>query len=67
MSAALEAKAALPLIWQTMVVLAEENNDSVVNEQLNAAATAANNIAESASDLVALARAAQVLARLCQL
>jgi hypothetical protein len=59
-----EALGALERVWQAMVMLAEEANDIVVNEQREADATAARHLTEIASDLVALSRAAEVLARL---
>lgn len=64
MSAASGPRAALERVWETMVVLAEEANDIAVNEQREADTTAARHIGEIASDLAALSRAAEVLARL---
>jgi hypothetical protein len=66
MSSSTEIRSALELVWERMVVLAEEGNDLVVSEQRRADATAARHIAEIASDLGALSRAAEVLARLGQ-
>lgn len=59
-------RAALEHVWQTMVALAEEANDIVVSEQREADTTAARHVGEIASDLAALSRAAEVLARLDQ-
>lgn len=59
-----ERRSALELVWERMVVLAEEGNDIVVSEQRDADTTAARHIAEIASDLGILSRAAEVLARL---
>jgi hypothetical protein len=64
MNIAEEAKAALARVWETMVVLAEAGNDMVVDEQRLAPARGARQIAEIASDLSVLSRAAEVLARL---
>lgn len=64
MNIAEEAKAALASVWATMVVLAEAGNDMVVNEQRLAPARVARQIAEIASDLSVLSRAAEVLAKL---
>ncbi|MES1158836.1 MAG: hypothetical protein ABUL42_02970 [Terricaulis silvestris] len=64
MNVAEEAKAALACVWETMVVLAETGNDMVVDEQRLAPARGARQIAEIASDLSVLSRAAEVLARL---
>lgn len=61
-----EERGALEHIWEAMVILAEEGNDLVVNEQREPDTTAARHIGEIASDLVALSRAAEVLARLRQ-
>lgn len=66
MNAAEEARGALERVWETMVLLAEESNEIVVDEQRGADAVAARHIAELASDLSTLARAAEVLARLRQ-
>lgn len=66
MSSSTEIRSALELVWEQMVVLAEEGNDLVVSEQRQADATAARHIGEIASDLGALSRAAEVLARLGQ-
>ena len=59
-----EAAAALTAVWNAMVVLAEAGNDQVVGQQRKAKARAAARIAQIASDLSALSRAAEVLARL---
>lgn len=64
MNVADEARAAPARVWATMVVLAEAGNDVVVNKQPLAPARGANDIAEIASDLAVLSRAAEVLARL---
>lgn len=66
MSSSTETRSALELVWERMVALAEEGLDLVVNEQRQADATAARRIAEIASDLAALSRAAEVLAKLGQ-
>lgn len=59
-----EATAALARVWQTMVVLAEAGNEMVVDKQRPAPARGARQIAEIASDLSVLSRAAEVLAKL---
>jgi hypothetical protein len=64
MNVADEASAALVRVWETMVVLAEAGHDMVVDTQRLAPADGASRIAEVASDLAMLARAAEVLARL---
>lgn len=61
-----EMRGALELVWERMVALAEEGNDLVVSEQRDADTTAARHIAEIASDLCVLSRAAEVLAKLRQ-
>ncbi|MCC6786961.1 MAG: hypothetical protein IT547_03905 [Hyphomonadaceae bacterium] len=66
MSSSTEIRSALELVWERMGVLVEEGNDLVVNEQRQANATAARHIAEIASDLGTLSRAAEVLAKLGQ-
>jgi hypothetical protein len=63
MNIADEATAALASVWETMVVLAEAGNDMVVDEQRHARASGARAIAEIASDLSVLSRAAEVLAK----
>lgn len=55
--------AALEHIWEAMVVLAEEGNDLVVNAQRDPDAAIARHLSEIASDLAALACAAEVLAK----
>lgn len=64
MSAAAEAGAALPLLWEVIVILAETTNDLVVDAQRLAPAPGAQQIADIAADLSALARAAEILAKL---
>ncbi|MFZ2029275.1 MAG: hypothetical protein WAU68_03115 [Vitreimonas sp.] len=64
MNVAEEAGAALARVWETMVVLAEAGNDMVVNEQRLTSESGAQQVAEIAADLLALSRAAEVLARL---
>ena len=64
MNVAEEASAALARVWGMMVVLAEAGNDMVVDEQRLAPERGAQQIAEIASGLSVLSRAAEVLARL---
>lgn len=64
MNAAEEAGMALAHVWETMVVLAEAGNDTVVDQQRLAPANGADKIAEIAADLSVLSRAAEVLAKL---
>jgi len=64
MNVADEASAALAAVWQTMVVLAEAGNDMVVNHQRLAPPSGADEIAEIATDLSTLSRAAEVLVRM---
>lgn len=66
MNPAEEMHSALELVWERMVALAEEGNDLVVSEQRDPDSTTARHIAEIASDLCALSRAAEVLAKLRQ-
>ncbi|MDX2276663.1 MAG: hypothetical protein NW206_14525 [Hyphomonadaceae bacterium] len=64
MNIAEEAAAALTRVWETMVVLAEAGNDMVVDEHRLTPARGTRQIAEIASDLSVLSRAAEVLAKL---
>jgi hypothetical protein len=64
MNIAEEAGVALARVWETMVVLVEAGNEMVVHEQRRAPVAGARQIAEIASDLAVLSRAAEVLARL---
>ncbi len=58
------ARIALEALWACMVEIAEETNDIVVDAQRDAGADTADAIARGASDLAALARAAEALASL---
>ena len=64
MNVAEEARAALPTVWEAMIALAEAGNDLVVLDHRHAEGEAARQIANIASDLSTLSRAAEVLARL---
>lgn len=64
MNIAEEASAALARVWETMVVLAEAGNDMIIDTQRLAPADGVGQIAQIASDLATLARAAEVLVRL---